>query len=64
MGRGASSQKQEEGGWDRRLLEGKRGKGITFEMNAGSQLTFPVVLSPSVSGPPTIRVGLPTSLTQ
>lgn len=38
-------------------------------MDAGSQLMFPVVFSPSVSPPhgaglPTIRVSLPTSITQ
>jgi hypothetical protein len=29
---GTPSQKQGEGGWDRRLLEGKPGKRITFKM--------------------------------
>ena len=28
----ATSSKQGEGGWDREFLEGKPGKGITFEM--------------------------------
>jgi len=31
-GVGTSSQKQGERRWDRGLLEGKRGKGITFEV--------------------------------
>jgi hypothetical protein len=29
---GTSSKKQVEGGWDGGVLEGKPGKGITFEM--------------------------------
>jgi hypothetical protein len=38
-------------------------------MDAGSQLTFPIVFNPSMSPPhgvvlPTTRVGLPTALTQ
>jgi hypothetical protein len=32
MGGEAPSQKQEEGGWDRRFPEGKPGEGITFDM--------------------------------
>jgi hypothetical protein len=32
MGGGTPSKKQGEEGWDRVFLEGKLGKGITFEM--------------------------------
>ena len=32
MGRGALSQRQREGGWDRGFPKGRPGKGKTFEM--------------------------------